>query len=197
MLKFFNAKMLKCSNAKMSAGFTLIEMLVAVAIFSIVTGLAMGIFVTAMKSQRKILAQQQLLDQVSYAKEYMSRAIRMARKDDIEIGGVNVNCLLLEDKANYATTTTGQGGIKFRNYNNDCQEFYLEGERLKENKNGVALALTSDNLEVKSFKITPSGWDQIDNLQPAVTIFLDIEGKDQAKIQIQTTISQRNLDVQY
>jgi prepilin-type N-terminal cleavage/methylation domain-containing protein len=183
------------------SGFTLIEMLVAMAIFSIVAGLAIGIFTIAMKSQRKILAQQQLLDQTSYVLEYMSRSIRMAKKDDITIAGSSVNCLL-GDKANYEITATGQGGIKFRNDNDICQEFYLEGEQLKETK-GVLysnLPLTSPSLKVKSFKIIPSGWSQdpnIDKLQPAVTIFLDIESKDGAEIKIQTTISQRNLDVEY
>jgi len=179
-----------------NSGFTLVEMLVAVAIFSIITGVAIGIFVMAMKEQRKILAQQQLLDQTSYAEEYMSRAIRMARKDDIEIGGEFAYCLL-DYKVNYATTTTGQGGIKFRNYNNYCQEFYLQGGQLRENKGGVDLALTSPGLTVISFKITSSGWDQADNFQPAVTMFLDITGKEGTEIKIQTTISQRNLDVEY
>ena len=62
--------------------FTLIEMLVAALIFSIVIGAATGVFVSAIKLQRYNLAHQQLLSQVSYAVEYMDRAIRMAIKDD-------------------------------------------------------------------------------------------------------------------
>ncbi|MFH1656928.1 MAG: prepilin-type N-terminal cleavage/methylation domain-containing protein [bacterium] len=188
---------LQITNNK-NAGFTLVEVLVALAIFSIIASLAIGIFVMAMRSQRKILAQQQVLDQVSYAIEYMSRAIRMARKDDITIGGVSVNCLF-GDRVNYEITAigTGHGGIKFRNYNNDCPEFYLQEGQLREDKNGVDLPLTAPDLTVISFEIKDSGWDQYDTLQPAVTMFLDIEGKEGTKIQIQTTVSQRNLDVRY
>jgi len=178
---------------KYKKGFTLIEILVAVAIFSIVVAVAIGIFTTAMKSQRKILAQQELLDQTSYVMEYMSRALRMAKKD------LTGDCLAAT--LNYNLTYSaiiGIRGIKFKNYNNDCQEFYLDDNgQLREVKNGVDLALTSPDFNVKIFKISHSGWEQVDNIQPAVTIFLDIEGKEGSEIKIQTTISQRNLDVKY
>lgn len=172
-----------------TSGFSLVEILVAVAIFSVVISVAIGIFTMAMKSQRKILAQQQSLDQISYAIEYMSRAIRMAKKDSSgSCIGANLNYIL----------THSDQGIKFKNYNGICQEFYLQGGQLRENRNGVDLPLTSSGLTVKNFKIEDFGWDQdIDNLQPAVAIFFDIEGKEGTEIKIQTTISQRNLDVKY
>ncbi len=179
-----------------SSGFTLVEILVAMAIFSIVTGVAIGVFATAMKLQRKILAEQQVLDQTSYALEYMSRAIRMAKKD------LTGSCLTSAGaKNNYETDGSR---IRFLNYMNKCQEFFSQGGQLKEQKSTdnsaanfeAALPLTSDDLSA-DFKIASSGWDQDDNLQPAVTMFLDIEGQNLAKIQIQTTISQRNLDVKY
>ncbi|MFH1894662.1 MAG: prepilin-type N-terminal cleavage/methylation domain-containing protein [Patescibacteria group bacterium] len=183
------------------SGFTIVEFLAAVAIFSIVTGLAIGIFVMAMRSQRNILAQQQVLDQVSYAKEYISRAIRMARKD------LSGSCLTTAGaKYNYETNAS-KDRIRFLSYQNQCQEFFLDinANQIKERRSTdssaanfqTALALTSPGLLVKSFKIEDSGWGQEDNLQPAVTMFLDIEGKEGIKIKIQTTISQRNLDVKY
>ncbi|MBU4481359.1 prepilin-type N-terminal cleavage/methylation domain-containing protein [Patescibacteria group bacterium] len=189
---------------KKSKGFTLVEMLVTLFIFSITFGAASGLFVSAIKNQSRTLASQQLLDQTSYLIEYMGRALRMARKDDIDYGDGAVNCLS-GDKVNFATTT---GGIKFRNYNNQCQEFYREcaGEvcRLKEKKGPVGSEienyLTSPNLYVESFNIGPSdSWDQDDNLQPRVTMFLEIRkagAGSQPKIKIQTTISQRELDIQ-
>ena len=62
--------------------FTLIEMLIAVVIFSIIIGAATGVFVSAIQLQKYNLAYQQLLDQTSYAMEYMSRAIRMAKRNE-------------------------------------------------------------------------------------------------------------------
>lgn len=195
--------LMKNQNSKFKIqklGFTLIEMLVAMATFSIIIIVAIGLFTSSIKSQRQILARQQVLDQTSYALEYISRAMRMAKKDDITIGGITVNCLA-GDKANYEITHSNQG-IKFRTYDNECWEFYLENGQLKQtvtnsSNNYSAMPLTSNGLTVNNFKIVSSGWDQSDSLQPAVTLLLDITGQQNNNIKIQTTISQRNLDVQY
>lgn len=183
---------------KKRAGFTLIEILVAMSMFLVISIGAIGVFSSTLKIQKKILANQELLNQTSYAMEYMSRAIRMARKDDISINGNIKNCLSGDRAVNYEITSTGQGGIMFRNYKDECQEFYLEEEQLKEKKDdNPSFLLTSPNITVNKFKIVGSGFGQNDNFQPSVTIFLDMTGKDQTKLQIQTTISQRNPDVEY
>ena len=165
--------------------FTLIEILVAVAIFVSVVTVASTIFVSALRAQRQSLAYQQLLDQTSYLMEYMSRTIRMAGKD------INGTCIAA--KLNYDFVNQC---LKFKNYHGDCQEFCLEGTRIKEIKEGVENYLTSPDLKVNSFSVTLTGETQYDNLQPLVSIFLNIEGKEQSKIQIKTSISQRDLDVQ-
>jgi len=162
--------------------FTIIEMLVAVAIFTLVMGMATGIFVSALRVQRQSLASQQLLDQTSYLMEYMSRAIRMAKKD---MSGVCTGTL----KSNYGFA--GQC-LKFVNYKDGCQQFCLDGERLKDQDGNY---LTSPSLKVKDFNVNLSGETQTDDFQPKVTVFLNIEGKERSKIKIQTTISQRNLDI--
>ena len=201
----------------MKNGYTLIEVLVAVGIFTIIIAAPTGFFVGSLKGQLKALASQKLLDNTSYALEYISRSLRMAKKDTIG------NCISPLDSINYRNyektdfrELNGIGysglGIKFKNYQEVCQEFFLdetEGHETKgqlmESKNGTApVALTSDELEVVSFKIGPAeSWDQNDNDQPRVTLFLEIKGGKgqmeelQPLIKIQTTISQRDLDVPY
>ena len=163
-------------------GFTLIEMIVAVAVFSLVIGASTGLFISSLRAQRQNLATREVLDQTSYIMEYMSRALRMAKKD---ITGTCTGTA----KSNYQFESQC---IKFINYKDECQHFCLVGSRLK-NKEGNYL--TSANLNIKSFNVNLVGQGQIDTLQPKITIFLDIEGKEQSNIKIQTTISQRNLDV--
>jgi prepilin-type N-terminal cleavage/methylation domain-containing protein len=177
--------------------FTLVEILVAVTIFSVITGIASGLFVSAIRAQRSSLAHQQLLDQTSYVMEYMSRALRMAKKD------IDGNCTG-GAKLNYAKTDSK---IMFKNYEDECQEFLQEWDdsnkvyRLKEKKAGVENYLTSPGLNVVSFKVADMGWTQYDTEQPRVTLFLDIQGagfkpEEKPRIKIQTAISQRNPDIE-
>lgn len=188
--------MLKKNSKAIERGMTLIELLVGIFIFSLVLGAASGLFVSAIQNQNRALSSQQLLSQTSYLAEYVGKAIRMAKKD------VDGNCVSV--KLNYATTTSGSG-IKFKNYLDQCQEFFREWDgtaqvyRLKEDKAGSQNYLTSPNLDVVSFNIgTSDSWDQDDDLQPRVTMFLEIRkagSGPRPKIKIQTTISQRRLDI--
>ena len=61
-------------------GFTLIEMVVAVAIFTLLVGTTSSIFLSSIKTQKQGLATQENIDQASYLMEYMSRSLRMAKK---------------------------------------------------------------------------------------------------------------------
>jgi len=186
----------------MKNAYTLVEVLTTIAIFLLISGSVTGLFLSSVMTQRKALASQKLFDNVSYTLEYMSRALRMAKKDDIVIAGVTKNCLT-GDKVNYILSD-GDRRIKFRNYKNECQEFFIDNDgRIKETKNGITLPLTPSDfiISTSTSKFLISGANQTDNLQPRVTIFLDIETKGQkpeskARIKIQTMISQRDLDVQ-
>ena len=164
--------------------FTLIEMIVSVAIFTLLVSAGSGIFLSSIKAQRQSLATQEVLDQTSYLMEYMSKALRMAKKDML---GTCTGTA----KLNYAFKNQC---IKFKNYQGACQQFCLVSSRLKDENGNY---LTSDNLTVSSFKVELSGQYQppIDSQQPRITIFLKIQGKEGSKIEIQTTISQRNPDV--
>jgi len=179
--------MVKIHNFK-KEGFTLIEILVSLAVFSLILGILSEVFVSSSRSQRKTLASREILDQTSFLLEYMSRSIRMAKKDDLG------DCISLN--LNFEKTRLGQG-IKFKNYQDICQEFYLESNILKEEKGGAVSDLTSSNLKVAVFNLGPDdSWSPSpgDNKQPKVTIFLEVQGKENARIKIQTTVAQRNLD---
>lgn len=185
----------------MKNGYSLIELLVAVGIFTIVIAAPTGFFVTSLKGQLKALSSQKLLDNTSYALEYISRSLRMAKKELST--DPSTACLLQGETILYGHNyqiTQGGHGLKFINYKNECQEFFLSDGRLKDGED----YLTPEDLEIISFKIGPvESWDQADTDQPRVTFFLEIKGgKGQRPelrplIKIQTTISQRNLDVPY
>ena len=186
-------------------GYTLIEIMVTMIIFSLVFGMISGLFVLALKAQRRSLVSRELLAQTSHVMEYMTRQIRMAQKATVAnpccIGGSCVGA-----GNNYVITD--RKGLLFLNYNSECWEFFLEENRLKREINGgfpIIDFLTSETaeglLEVEEFKINLIGETGGDDIQPRVTFFLKIRGKgekaeEQPIIKIQNTVSQRNLDVE-
>jgi prepilin-type N-terminal cleavage/methylation domain-containing protein len=203
-----NVKMFKCLNVKMMGrGLTLIEMLVAVTMFAITIGAISGIFISGIRTQRRVLATQELLDQTSYVLEYTGRALRMAKKQTAELVAAHpelADCLSLNG-LNYEPITDG---IKFIDHNDNCTEFYLGGGQIKKGVWNDSLGvweigdLTSSALQVNFLRFNLSGESQTDILQPRVTISLDVSGREtgamgRPKMQIQTSISQRNLDIQY
>ncbi|MFQ6083846.1 MAG: prepilin-type N-terminal cleavage/methylation domain-containing protein [Candidatus Aminicenantia bacterium] len=188
-------------------GYTLIEVLAAIAIFFILVASPTGVFIASLRGQTRALALREIADTSSYALEYVSRALRMARKELNCTDKTNpATCFCLKNNGygfNYEITRGGKG-IKFNNYQEPsiCQEFFwdINDNRLKESKDGASpISLTSDDLEIASLKFQLSGSGQGDSLQPRVTILSKIakKGQPEVKIIIQTTISQRNLDVIY
>lgn len=208
-------------------GFTLVELIVVMAIFLFVIGAALSIFISIIKDQRRVLAEQQFLNQVSYAEEYISKGIRMAKAE------VNENCLIDSegnDHPGYIYLLThphpnGQSykGIKFINQSGIdasggpiCEEFFLDrtgdgNPVLKELQNnginGPAVALTPANLQIDSvrFLINGSSDSYVKQcigtdpcVQPRVTMIMEVKiagDNDEPMRTIQTTLSQRNLNV--
>lgn len=179
----------------MKKGYTLVELLTGIAIFLMVVFSATGVLISAFRAQRKALALREIIDSTSYTIDYMSRAIRMAKKDDVEIRGDTTSCFSEAEK-NYKVEVQG---ITFRTYKlNECQSFFLDNinKRIKERKGGSENFITPGSLEVTNLKFFVSGDESNDNLQPRVTIFLEIQkkGDPATKISLQTTVSQRDLD---
>ena len=177
-----------------SRGMTLIEITVAVAIFLVAMLAIMQMFVTSIKLQRAFLAKTQTTSEASYLMEFVTRALRMAQKDTSNICGNGVN-------ANFGQPD-GPSSIGFMTFDGKCQEFYLSAGALKAKKwdrDGTVefdSKLTSPQLTVEKFNIAAAGWDQNDYVQPRVAISLQIKDKVGSDFILQTTVSQRNPDIQ-
>jgi prepilin-type N-terminal cleavage/methylation domain-containing protein len=175
-------------------GLTLIELLITTAIFSIIMVAIVSLFSSVLQTQRNILAAKKVLGQTSYVIEYMVRSLRMAKKD------IDGSCLG-QAGLNFKSINSGNG-VRFINslQGDDCQEFYLEGGRIKFKKEASSsspkiLDLTSSDISVNYLKFNLSGENQSDNLQPLVTIYLEAKLANSPSIKIQTSVSQRNIDI--
>ena len=175
----------------MKKGLTLIELLVTISVFSIAITAFLELFSSAFKYQQKNLVSAYLLNTASYTTEYITRALRMAKKELND----PPSCLSLRG-LNYEITHGGEG-IRFLNSDEECQEFFLENQTIKVAKNAQVLPLTPSNLIVERLKFEVAGDDQWDSKQPKVTFVLKLtSSKDPSQsLNLQTTVSQRDLDV--
>jgi len=157
-------------------GFTLIEVIVVMAVFLFVIGAALGIFISIILQQRNILAQMELLNEVSYIQEYVSKGMRMAAKD------LNGDCLgsdyagwsYLLTKPNSDTSSSNHNfymGIKFLNQSElnkknepTCEEIYLDTDGvLRETKDGASdgtlpIPLSSSKYIINSIRFGIDGY---------------------------------------
>ncbi len=163
-------------NRNYNKGFTLVELIVVMAVFLLIVGTAMGIFISIVKQQKRILAEQELLNQASYVVEYMSKAMRMARKDDM--GECLIEGVVSYPGYTYLLTRADLDGfyrgIKLLNQSDSdesgfpaCQEFYLDDAGvLKEKKtywpynpigDDEAVALTSEKFNIEAIRFGING----------------------------------------
>jgi len=178
-------------------GFTLIEVLVAAAIFGTLMVAITGLFVSALRIERNVLGSKKVLGQISYAAEYMTRALRMAEKDK-----TGITCL---SKGSNYEVSFSKDSIKFMNalQSSDCQEFFLDTDGQLKHKIKIGtpsadtLDLTSSDITVDNLKFELSGEVQGDGLQPFVTIYIEAHTQDSPILKVQVSVSQRNLDATY
>ena len=196
MTKFFINK--KQNLRRFQSGFTLVEMIVAVALFSVVMVMGMGALLNVLSANKQNQAIQTAVNNLSLAMEMMSREIRMGY--NYHCGDcVGVSCVDTSD-CNY------DDAIAFEAYNGDPNSpsdqviFKFENSRLKKSIDGGSsfLDLTAEDLVLEGSYFAVRGSDSTDSLQPKVLIVINGEASATSKanspFNLQTTISQRIID---
>ncbi len=193
---------MKSLKKNYQAGITIIELVVVLAILFIILSTVTSIFLSFMVQQRKILQNQELLNQSAYAMEYMGRTTRTAAADTAGTCLSHVGDVY--NLTNLNATTSLYQGIKFLRDDGICQQFFLDTDGiLKEIKNGA----TAENMVSSKFTVKYIGFlingnknlqlaNQTDLTKPRVTIIFDVKiGTDTAQQEkiIQTTVSQTSL----
>ena len=180
------------------------ELVVVLAIFMVVLGTAISIFISIIGHQRRILAEQEFLNQMSYLMEYMSRSIRTSAKDTAGscMGTPGYFYIL----TNFDVSTGFYKGIKFLTDDSVCQEFFIGTDgKLKESKNaGAPQIILSDKYSVNHVRFIINGDKNVaftysgSGIQPRITMVFSINSQisgDQGAKIFQTSVSQRNLNV--
>ncbi len=178
-------------------GVTLLEITVAVAIFSVVMLSATEIFRMVIEGQRNAIASQNVQESMRYAFETMAKEIRTAIASNNDCESLFNPPAGATNKV-FNTTTNSEGDILyFKNKDGDCVAYYLEDETLKVIRESNIASTTPGKIKITNldFKVTDDLIGAFHSLQPLVTMKMDIEaaGKEMHKqtMKMQTTISSR------
>ncbi len=159
------------------AGFTLIELVVAIGIFGLVVIMAVSIFVIALVSQRRIISLRNIEDNGRFALESMAREIRTGKN----FGG-------------------GSNSLSFTNAKGESIIYQLNNKTIEKSSDGGAnySAVTGPEVEVDYLNFYLLGQAPGDGLEPRVTItigFTSQVGSQVSNTKIQNTISERFLQL--
>jgi len=179
---------------KNKQGITLLELVVAISLFSVVIISATQIFKMVIEGQRNAIASQNIQESMRYAFEAMSKEIRMAQED---VGGPG-QCPSVNNGKVYDTSDNEQ--LYFKNQYDDCVSYYLEDDingisRLTIDRDLVPAYVTPDDIIVSDLKFSVYDDGDTDVIQSIVTIKMKIKAVGKAmheqEMTMQTTISSR------
>lgn len=189
----------KLTKLEAKRGFSLIELIVGMGIFSVISIVAISSFLLSVRAHRIILAEKEVSESVNFALEFMSRQMRVAQKFD---GSVACSGLTPgETFYNHIDTTE----VRFVNSQDKCIRFFLDNRSIMyENRTdspGNIFLTNSTIVDIKSLNFLLQGENDSDGEQPRVTITIEAGGvgpteeEQGVSFEIQTTVSSRALDV--
>ncbi len=167
-----------------NAGFTLIELMVSISVFSIVVVLMSGMLVTSLRGQEKGFTAQNVADNIRYAMEVMAKEVRMGSA-------------FTQNNANEIQFTSNMP-----HRNGSPIRFFLQGGRVMFDDNispgdvVPAEAITAVNVAVSSLRFDLTGTGAASHIRLIIVLEAASAGTaaDVAtSINVQTTISPRIL----
>lgn len=193
------------NNIKNEKGYSFIEMIVALALFSVVFLMITTIFLSLAESQRSVIATQNIQESMKFIFEVMSKEIRAAQKSDNSCAAT-FSLVADESTPNKVYNTALSGAIfYFKNKHDECVMYSLKNDsgvgRLEIKRDNGALIdlfVTPKDINVENLKFVVYDDDigAFHSKQPYLTMRVDVEsygGKQihKQRTTLQTTISSR------
>jgi prepilin-type N-terminal cleavage/methylation domain-containing protein len=190
------------SSRASRSGFTLVELLVAIALFTIMVSIAAGGFVNALRTQREAAAMMAAQSNVSTALEQMTREIRTGYLfcNDINNNGSPSAACWPACSINAVTQTwTCTNFLEYYNANSEKVDYSLvNGVVERSVGDGAPQAITGDNVSIQNLTFTLFGNIEGDHWNPRVTISIGVVPHDQTvtwtTANLETTVSARAID---
>jgi prepilin-type N-terminal cleavage/methylation domain-containing protein len=184
---FFNLEKVKMQkrNLQKQKGFTLIEMLVSIALFAVVVTITFGTIVTVIDTNRKSQTLTLVMNNLNFSLESMTRTIKTST-DIVEEGSG-------EDKIYYFKDQDGDY-VAYKEEDGQIKKCVSESDSCS---SGSFSPITASEVAIENFELTLL--DSGPNGQPRM--FMVVNGKAQitsrvsSDFSIQTTVSVRQLQI--
>lgn len=160
---------------KSGGGFTLIEIMVSVALFAIVVTVSMGALLTVVDTNRKAQTLQLVMNNLNFAIESMVREMREAVDFDVKTG-----------TGSKVTITKRNAGVE------SSVSFALNNNALVRTENGVPEALTAEGIFIKQITFKTVGATPKRLLIVVSGYSTTTKSNTKSEFSIQTTVAQRN-----
>ncbi len=203
---------------KKTDGFTLVELLVSLAIFSVVVVSSLGAMLSIADANRRVQKTRAVLDNLSLSIESMSRNLRLGSTYHCEIINVTHTIPSGLDAAKDCAGSSWGDFVSFEDQFGDTTSsadqayYYLDTDPTSLTNGSIMykmtgtttspIALTSDDLKVRSLRFYVTGNTGFggEKTQPKVIIVVSGitevgKAKEPVEINIQTTVSQRPLNI--
>lgn len=192
-------------------GISLVELVVAVSIFSSVMLAATGIFINAIKAQKAIIAKQNVMNNMRYIMEFMVKDIKMAQvalSPDLTFKGanglkLNIDNNFLEPSTAISFIRFNEDEVKYFFYNEtDAGGNVVKSEVRRTNITSLSNAdddqsISSDEVLITGLSFTGNDWSLSTGAPSPAAPFITILIKARAKngvggeMELQTGISPR------
>ncbi len=195
---------------KHNQGFTLVEMLVSITIFAVVTLIATGAVLKISDAYRRAQALESVMNNLNFAIETMTRDVRTGTSYRCESTNASITTFSTQTQNCYQGVGPGVGNtLVFKpsgSSNAVAYQFftpadgigYLQYCRADVSGNPECTRLTAPNVDIEYMKLYVDGASEGDNFQPTVVMSLKgsitLGKQGPSTFNLQTTMVQRNLD---
>ncbi|MBI3634050.1 MAG: prepilin-type N-terminal cleavage/methylation domain-containing protein [Candidatus Yonathbacteria bacterium] len=174
-----------------SGGFTLVEMIVSIGLFTIVLFISSNAFLAVLNADRKSRSTRIAMDSLNISLEDMARRIKT---------GTSYYCGGTTSSTGTMDCSSGGTSIAFTEQDGITRTAYrLDGTTIKRQvgNTGVELPVVASEIIINKLIFIVRGSDANDSIQPYVTILIDgaTTGKVTSSFNVQTTVTQRSYDI--
>ncbi|MCI5108599.1 MAG: prepilin-type N-terminal cleavage/methylation domain-containing protein [Candidatus Pacebacteria bacterium] len=165
----------------MKKGFTLVELMVSLTIFSMVVVIAIGALISMFNLNKGALGIASVMNDLNFTVESMTREIRFGQSYECGSGG---DC-----PGGDSEITVNFEGVE--------TSYYLSGTSIYRDVLGqTPVAITGDEVEITELTFYVIGSDPDDEVHPYVVMFIsgEVGEDDPTSFTLQTSVTQRVID---